>query len=154
MKLSTKGRYGLKAIIDLAIYSDKEPVALSSVAERTGISISYLEQLIAKLKKAELVNSIRGAQGGYVLAKSPKEISVGDILRALEGNLSLVECAGDDGTNICEGADMCVTKVVWKKISDSINETVDKMMLSELVDESKVINKNDEQPKRNSSCLG
>ena len=79
MKLSTKGRYGLRAVLDLAMNGKNEAVALSGIAERQDISISYLEQLIAKLKKAGIVNSIRGAQGGYILAKEPEEISVGDI---------------------------------------------------------------------------
>lgn len=137
MKLSTKGRYGLRAMLDLALNSADEAVALSGVAERQNISISYLEQLIAKLKKAGLVNSIRGAQGGYVLAKPAKEISVGDILRALEGDLNPVDCAEVmGGESTCSGSDLCVTKYVWKRISDSINNAVDEIMLSELVEES------------------
>ena len=93
MKLSTKGKYGLRAMIDLARYSEKEPVSIGSVAARQGISERYLEQLVALLKKAGLVKSIRGASGGYVLEKKPSEISVGDILRALEGSLEPVKCA-------------------------------------------------------------
>lgn len=135
MKLSTKGRYGLRAILDLAINGQTEAVALSGIAERQDISISYLEQLIAKLKKAGIVNSIRGAQGGYLLAKKPEEISVGDILRALEGDLNPVDCAEIIGSgSSCTGADLCVTKYVWMRISDSINNTVDTMMLSELLE--------------------
>lgn len=140
MKLSTKGRYGLRAVVDLALNGEKEAVALSSVAERQGISISYLEQLIAKLKKAGIVNSIRGAQGGYILAKKPEEISVGDILRALEGDLNPVDCAELEGSNnSCVGANLCVTKYVWMRISDSINNTVDTMLLSELINEGRRI---------------
>jgi Rrf2 family protein len=140
MKLSTKGKYGLRAVIDLAINGDTEAVALSGIAERQEISISYLEQLIAKLKKAGIVNSIRGAQGGYLLAKRPDEISVGDILRALEGDLNPVDCAEIVGSSSsCSGADLCVTKYVWMRISDSINNTVDNMMLSELIEESKKV---------------
>ena len=145
MKLSTKGRYGLRAIVDLAMNSKEEAVALSSIAERQNISISYLEQLIAKLRKAGLVNSIRGAQGGYVLAKDPKEISIGDILRALEGNLNPVDCSEiEEGAETeCSGKDLCVTKYVWKKISDSINQTVDNISLYELVQEGHAVkNKN------------
>lgn len=137
MKLSTKGRYGLRAVIDLAVHGKEEAVALSSVSERQEISISYLEQLIAKLKKAGIVNSVRGAQGGYFLAKKPEEISVGDILRALEGDLNPVDCPEIVKSSAsCSGADMCVTKYVWMRISDSINNTVDTMMLSELLEES------------------
>lgn len=140
MKLSTKGRYGLRAVLDLAENGQEDAVALSSVAERQEISISYLEQLIAKLKKAGIVNSVRGAQGGYFLAKKPEEISVGDILRALEGDLNPVDCPEIVGsTSTCSGADLCVTKYVWMRISDSINSTVDTMMLSELLNESNKI---------------
>jgi len=137
MKLSTKGRYGLRAVIDLAMNCENEAVALSSIAERQHISMSYLEQLIPKLRRAGIVNSIRGAQGGYVLAKPASEISVGDILRALEGDLHPVDCSEVNGTGEpCTGSDMCVTKHVWKKISDSINQAVDSLMLSDLVEES------------------
>ncbi|MDO4297611.1 MAG: Rrf2 family transcriptional regulator [Lachnospiraceae bacterium] len=136
MKLSTKGRYGLRALIDLAQYSEEEAVSIASIAARQNISESYLEQLVAKLKKAGLVVSIRGAQGGYRLARPADTISVGDILRALEGNLEAVECSAhtDEG---CQGADLCVTKYVWQRINESIARTVDEMMLDQLVEESK-----------------
>lgn len=139
MKLSTKGRYGLRAVVDLALRGEDEAVALSSIAERQNISISYLEQLIAKLKKAGIVDSKRGAQGGYILAKSPEEISVGDILRALEGDLHPVDCSEIHGETKCQSSDLCVTKYVWKRISDSINSVVDSLMLSELVTEGKAL---------------
>lgn len=136
MKLSTKGRYGLRALIDLAQYSDREAVSISSIAQRQNISESYLEQLFAKLRKAGLVMSSRGAQGGYRLTRSSDMISVGDVLRALEGNLEAVECAAQTDAG-CEGADLCVTKYVWQRINDSIAKTVDEMMISQLVEESK-----------------
>lgn len=140
MKLSTKGRYGLRAIIDLARYSEEEPVSISSIATRQNISERYLEQLVALLRKAGLVNSIRGATGGYVLAKKADEISVGDVLRALEGSLEPVKCAAYYSEDGCMAADGCVTKYVWQKINDSINDTVNHMMLDELVRESKTLN--------------
>ena len=138
LKLTTKGRYGLRAVIDLAMYAKNEPVSLSDVAERQNISISYLEQLVAKLKKAGIVQSTRGAQGGYALAKAPEEISVGEILRALEGSLSPVDCSAVDGEGEtkCSASNFCVTKYVWKRINDSINDTVNNMFLSELLEES------------------
>lgn len=140
MKLSTKGRYGLRAMIDLARYSEEEPVSIGSVAARQDISERYLEQLVALLKKAGLVKSIRGATGGYVLAKKEEEISVGDILRALEGSLEPVKCAAFYSEDGCTAADGCVTKYVWQKINDSINQTVNEIMLDELVRESKNLN--------------
>ena len=140
MKLSTKGRYGLRALIDLAVYSDNEAVSIASIAARQNISESYLEQLIAKLRKAGLVTSVRGAGGGYKLAKPAEEISVGDILRALEGSLDPVECPGLKEESTCDSSDFCVTKYVWQKINESINETVNQMMLDELVRESRTLN--------------
>lgn len=140
MKLSTKGRYGLRAMIDLARYSEVEPVSINSIAARQNISERYLEQLVALLRKAGLVKSIRGATGGYILAKDAAEISVGDILRALEGSLEPVKCAAFYSEEGCMASDGCVTKYVWQKINDTINETVNQMMLDELVRESKNLN--------------
>ena len=140
MKLSTKGRYGLRAMIDLARYSEVEPVSINSIAARQNISERYLEQLVALLRKAGLVKSIRGATGGYILAKDAAEISVGDILRALEGSLEPVKCAAFYSEEGCMASDGCVTKYVWQKINDSINETVNQMMLDDLVRESKNLN--------------
>ncbi len=137
MKLSTKGRYGLRALIDLALYSQTEAIPISSVAARQGISESYLEQLFGKLRKAGLITSARGAQGGYRLARPSSQISVGDILRALEGNLDAVECPGLKDESQCEGADVCVTKYVWQRINESITEAVDDIRLDQLVEESR-----------------
>jgi Rrf2 family protein len=138
MKLSTKGRYGLRAVLDLALHNEEEAVALSQIAERQGISMSYLEQLISKLRKAGIVNGIRGAQGGYVLAVPAEELSVGDILRTLEGDLYPVDCSEiNSGDDTCSKSYTCVTKYVWKRISDSINDVVDGIMLSDLVKKSK-----------------
>ena len=135
MKLSTKGRYGLRALLDLAVHQEHGPVSIQSIAARQDISESYLEQIIGKLRKAGLVKSIRGAQGGYQLALEPGDISVGDVLRALEGNLDAVECNGFQDDGACSGKDLCVTKYVWKKINESINETVDEIKLDQLVEE-------------------
>lgn len=137
MKLSTKGRYGLRAMIDLADFSEEMPQSIASIAARQSISDSYLEQLMAKLKKAGLITSIRGSQGGYVLAKPGEEISVGDILRALEGDLSPVKCMGLKGDQACSGSGSCVTRNVWKRIDDSIQNAVDSIYLSELVEDNR-----------------
>jgi Rrf2 family protein len=137
MKLSTKGRYGLRAMIDLADYSEEAPQSIANIAARQSISDSYLEQLMAKLKKAGLIESIRGAQGGYVLAKPMDTISVGDILRALEGDLSPVKCAGLKGESQCMESGSCVTRNVWKKIDDSIQNAVDSIFLKELVEDNR-----------------
>ena len=137
MKLSTKGRYGLRAVIDLAVNSEQGPVSIMAISKRQDISERYLEQIMAKLKKAEIVKSIRGANGGYVLGREAEDISVGDILRALEGSLAAVECQGFENGEGCTVKDVCVTKYVWKKINDSINRTVDEIKLDTLVNESK-----------------
>lgn len=137
MKLSTKGRYGLRALIDLARYSEDAPVSIASISARQGISERYLEQLMSLLKKAGLVKSVRGAGGGYVLAKDAAQISAGDILRALEGDLRPVECAGLEEDGECRASDSCVTKYVWQRINESISRTVDGIMLDQLVEESR-----------------
>lgn len=151
MKLSTKGRYGLRALIDLALYSENEAASIASISARQHISESYLEQLIGKLRKAGLVVSVRGAGGGYKLAKPAEEISVGNILRALEGNLDPVECPGLKEESACDGAEFCVTKYVWQRINDSINQTVDEIKLSQLIEESRQAG-NGEGVKLGSGC--
>ena len=135
MKISTKGRYGLRAFIDLACYGAEEPVSISSISARQEISERYLEQLMAKLKKAGLVKSIRGAGGGYRLAKDAAEVSVGDVLRALEGDLEPATCAALHS----EGS--CITKYVWKKVNESMAQTVDSIMINTLVEMNKEVKK-------------
>ncbi len=138
MKMSTKGRYGLRAMVDIAVNCARGEscVSLKSVANRQNLSESYLEQLISPLKKAGIVKSTRGAQGGYVLAKAAADITVGEILRALEGPLDIVEC-DKDKTNCGEGScKNCVTKNVWEKLSESVNETADAITLEMLANQS------------------
>ena len=108
MKLSTRARYGLKALIDLGLHSANEAISLQSIAERQDISTSYLEQLMAMLKKAGLVKSSRGAYGGYQLGKPADEISVGEVLRVLEGSLEAAACPGIENDGTCHGSDVCV----------------------------------------------
>lgn len=148
VKLSTKGRYGLRALVDLARYSEEEPVSISSISAREDISEGYLEQLMALLKKAGLVKSIRGAAGGYVLARPAGQISVGDVLRALEGKLEPAECAAYHPDEGCQAADSCVTKYVWKKINDSINDTVNGIMLDALVEQSRQLKPGEEEKEK------
>lgn len=143
MKVSTKGRYGLRAIVDLAAHEGEGQVSLKSVAERQGLSENYLEQLFSSLKKSGLVKSVRGAQGGYLLAKSSEKITVGDVLRSLEGTLCPVECIDPDVPSRCSKSDMCVTADVWAKIRDKINEVVDSITLADLVSDLENKTKND-----------
>ena len=133
MKLSTRGRYGLKAMFDLALNDGDVPVSLTSIAERQGISVNYLEQLIAPLTKADLVKSVRGAQGGYLLNKPADQISVADILTVLEGPLGPTECVRLLGDDACEQADYCVTHMIYEKMRDSLLQVVTTITLKDMV---------------------
>ncbi|MGE5544007.1 MAG: RrF2 family transcriptional regulator [Bacillota bacterium] len=137
MKLSTKGRYGLRAMLNLAIHKDEGPNAVYLVAEREGISDRYLEQIMTSLKRAGLIKSIRGPQGGYVLTREPDEITVGQIIRALEGPIAPVDCVSEEYPEECERADHCVTRLLWAKVRDSIAGVLDSYSLQDLVEESK-----------------
>ena len=135
MKLSTRGRYGIHAMYDLARYADCGPQSIKAIAEREGIPEAYLEQLIAVLKREGLVTSTRGAQGGYALAREPARITVGDVLRALEGGLSLVECLDEE--EICGKRCSCASRVVWQKLRDGLNAIVDDITLQDMIDDYK-----------------
>lgn len=137
MKLSTKGRYGVSAMYDLALHYGEGSIALKSIAARQGISENYLEQLMAVLRKAGYVKSVRGAQGGYTLIKDPADISVGDIIRIMEGPIAPVDCLlGDSEDNeYCDRADSCVTRGVWAKLRDSISGVLDSISLADLCKE-------------------
>ena len=157
MKLSTRARYGLRALIDLGLYGETEAVSIQSIADREHISDSYLEQLMGRLKKAGLVVSSRGVLGGYRLARPASKISVGEVLTVLEGGLDAVVCPGlsmEEGET-CIDADCCVTKMVWKRINDGIKAAVDTLWLEELIDESRRIRQShpvQEIDERKSSC--
>ena len=133
MKISTKGRYALRLMIDLAENSSGNPVSLKDVAKRQGISDKYLEQIISVLNKAGYVRSVRGAQGGYLLKSDPETYTVGMILRQNEGSLAPVSCIEDDEI-ICDRQEQCVTSIVYKKINDAISNVVDNITLQDLVD--------------------
>ena len=137
MKLSTRGRYGLKAMFDLALHSSDEPIPLRNIAERQDISEHYLEQLISSLRKAGLVKSVRGAYGGYILAKKPREITVGDVLRALEGPCGLVDCVLEVNAQKCSKYDDCITRTVWAKIRDSMIKTAEPITLEDMCNSAK-----------------
>ncbi|WP_206812670.1 RrF2 family transcriptional regulator [Paradesulfitobacterium ferrireducens] len=137
MKLSTKGRYGLKAMFDLAQHFGEGPISLKSIAERQDISEHYLEQLISGLRKAGLVKSVRGAQGGYVLGREPGKMTIGDVIRVLEGPIAPVDCVAEEDPECCSKADYCVTRTVWEKVRDSIAEVLDSITLEDMVKDSK-----------------
>lgn len=133
MKISTRGRYALSLMIDLAEHNTGKPISLREVAERQGISEKYLEQIISVLHKAGYVKSTRGAQGGYSLMNKPEEYSVGMILRLTEGSLAPVVCI-EDGQKGCEKINQCGKVKLWKKINDAVNEVVDTTTLQDLID--------------------
>ena len=133
MKLSTKGRYGLRAMIDLASHEEEGAVSIASISERQNISESYLEQLVRPLRKAGFIESVRGAGGGYVLAKPADSISVG---------LEAVTCSVNEGLGGCDAADFCVTRFVWQRINEGITNAVDSISLGELVQQSRQLEKN------------
>jgi Rrf2 family protein len=133
MKISTKGRYAIRLMLDLALDTSGKPVSLNDIASRQQISEKYLEQIISVLNKAGYVKSIRGPQGGYQLVKKPEEYTVGMILRTTEGDLAPVSCVGS-GAVECDRADGCVTVRIWKKINDAVDNVVDNITLEDLVD--------------------
>lgn len=133
MKLSTKGRYGIHAMYDLAQFGSETPQPIKSIAERQNIPEAYLEQLIGQLRRSGLVKSVRGAQGGYLLSRSPSEITVGEVLRTLEGELAVVDCLMEE--DACHKACSCPTRVVWKKLRDGLNEIVDGITLQDMLDD-------------------
>lgn len=135
LKITTKGHYGVRAMLDLAQHYGEGPISLKSVAERQGFSEPYLEQLIGTLRKAGLLKSVRGAQGGYILAREPRDISVGDIIRVLEGPIAPVECVSEEAIDKCERSQCCVTKGVWEKVKTSIEEVLDSITLEDLCKE-------------------
>lgn len=136
MKISSRGRYGLRAIFELALHHEEGSIPIKAIAQKQGISENYLEQLIAALRKAGLVKSIRGAQGGYMLAKEPKEITVGEVVRVLEGPFELVECIKTENEDsVCNKADECVTRMIWAKLRDKINEVLDSITLEDMLED-------------------
>lgn len=140
MKISTKGRYGLKAMIDLAANSVNDSVTLKSISERQNISEGYLEQIFSALRKKGLIQGRKGSQGGYILGESMNKITVGVILRALEGDLNVVDL---DEVNTEDKAEQCIKYNVWDKLNNSINEIVDAITLEDLVLEYNTLNNND-----------
>ena len=133
MKISTKGRYAVRVMLDLAVHNTGEYVKVKQIAERQEISEKYLEQIISILNKAGCVKSVRGAQGGYKIAKDPSNYSVGMILRLTEGSLSPVSCL-DDEINECERCDTCETLEVWKDLKKAIDDVVDNVTIADLVE--------------------
>lgn len=133
MKISTKGRYALRLMMDLAMNNTGEPVRIKDIAARQEISDKYLEQIISTLNKAGYVKSIRGPQGGYRLTKAPEQYTVGMILRLTEGSLAPVSCLEDE-VNTCPRQDGCATLRLWQMLNTAISDIVDKVTLADVVE--------------------
>ena len=144
MILSTKGRYGLKAMFELGLHHGRGPVPLKVIAVNQRIPENYLEQLIAILRKAGLVKSVRGAQGGYMMMKPPNEITVADVLLTLEGPLAPSECVMDSDKSSCDNAEKCITRTVWERIRVSIHEVIESTTLQDMIDDHEKINQTEE----------
>ncbi len=132
MKISTKGRYAVRLMLDLASHDNGKPVRLKEVAARQGISDKYLEQIISILNKAGCVKSVRGPMGGYLLSREPEEYTVGEILRLTEGSLAPVECIRTE--HECARQETCASRMLWMKLNDAINGVVDHVTLADLAE--------------------
>ena len=136
MKISTRGRYALRFMIDLALHGNGDYIALKDVSSRQGISIKYLEQITSLLSKFGLLSSVRGPQGGYKLAKDSSDYTVGEILRITEGSLAPVACLEAE-QNLCEKKDVCHTLPLWEGLSRVINDYLDSVTLADLVNNNR-----------------
>ena len=139
MNISTKGRYGLRAMVDIAVHSFGDYIPLKIIAERQSISENYLEQVFSILRKANLVKSARGSQGGYTLSKEASKITVGEVLRILEGDLNIT--GDDDGSlGLDKTIKVCINALVWQEVNEQINKVMDSVTLQDLVEKYKSIN--------------
>jgi len=136
VKLSTRAEYGLRAMFELASKYGQGPVPLRVIARDQEISENYLEQLIAVLRKAGLVESVRGPQGGYMLAAPPESITVGDVVRVVEGPIAPMDCVSEGTQADCGRAGCCASRVIWEKVRDSISEVLDGFTLADMVGEA------------------
>ncbi|MCP5274040.1 MAG: Fe-S cluster assembly transcriptional regulator IscR [Burkholderiales bacterium] len=134
MRLTTKGRFAVTALLDLAMQQSNSPVTLADISQRQKISLSYLEQLFAKLRQSELVDSVRGPGGGYCLAKDPEQVSVADIILAVDEPIDATQCGGKEN---CHNDSKCMTHDLWAKLNDLIFEYLGAVTLKELVDNQK-----------------
>ncbi len=140
MRISTKGRYGIKAMMELANKHGLGPLSVRELAEGSGVPATYLEQLFKKLRDANIITAVRGAQGGYILTKSPKETTVGVIIRTLEGSVAPMICA-EEGFH-CENSDTCIESFLYRRIREGIDEVIDNITLQDMLDEHAKMEKN------------
>ena len=132
MKLSTRGRYGTRMMLDLAQHQGEGPVQIGEIAKRQDISVKYLEQLIIPLKKASYIKSIRGPRGGHMLAVPPENITVGEIVKILEGGIDLTDCIGNP--EICHRSEHCITRDIWTETTDVIYDKLNSISLANMIE--------------------
>jgi Rrf2 family cysteine metabolism transcriptional repressor len=137
MQISTKGRYALRAMIDLGLHMEQGPVLRKDIAERQEISSDYIGQLFVELRKAGFIESVKGPGGGYILAQDADRIKVGDIIRAVEGPIALVPCVNPKPEEVCRRMDNCVAYLLWKRLSKAIEEVLDSITLKDLCDQAR-----------------
>ena len=142
MKISTKGRYALRLLTDLAVHQEEGFISLKDISERQNISKKYLEQIVPMLNKSGILRTNRGNRGGYMLAKSPEECTVGEVLRATEGNLAPVSCL-DFESNDCPRAASCATLFVWEGLNCAIREYLDSISIQDILDHTAELNSGD-----------
>ncbi|MCP3698672.1 Fe-S cluster assembly transcriptional regulator IscR [Aliivibrio sp. S4TY2] len=142
MKLTSKGRYAVTAMLDVALHAQEGPVPLADISERQGISLSYLEQLFSRLRKAGLVASVRGPGGGYRLGLKPEEIAVGMVISAVDESVDATKCHGKEG---CQGGTRCLTHTLWRDLSSRISSFLDGITLGELMIDNEVQQVSDRQ---------
>jgi len=135
VKLSTRSRYGTRMMLDMAQHYDAGPIQIGDIARRQDISVKYLEQLVIPLRKADYVKSVRGPKGGYMLAKHPKEITVGEIVTVLEGGVNLSDCI--ENPDLCEKSTDCLTRGLWEEATKAVYDTLNSVTLSEMIETGK-----------------
>lgn len=136
MKLTSKGRYAVTAMLDVALHSNKRPVSLAEISERQDISLSYLEQLFSRLRRNGLVDSVRGPGGGYILGREMSEIAISEIVKAVDERINATKCHGEEG---CQGGVRCLTHSLWNELSDRIDGFLTSITLNELVKSKEVL---------------
>jgi Rrf2 family iron-sulfur cluster assembly transcriptional regulator len=141
MKLTTRGRYAVMAMADLALFEDREPVNLTDISLRQNISLAYLEQIFIKLKKNNLVRSVRGAKGGYKLEHSPEEIKISNIIAAVDEEVKMLNCKKESKKGCNNKSTKCITHNLWDQLDQHINDFFEKVKLQDLVKKNQILNK-------------